>query len=202
MAVEKTSAFHAATGLDETELSASILARMATDLSMIVDRDIVIEGTRVERRTQRPAGDAQVHISFKLRIEVAGEARQGCLLVPLPDAIALAGFMMMLPDEAVAQERHRTELDGPFKEALLEVGKFLAGACDAVLRQMLPVESMTRSDGCQGVRACVRPALDYREGDALLVARARARVHDFEPFELILTLPSIAELAAAEVLSG
>jgi hypothetical protein len=193
---------HTSTGLDETELAASILARMATDLSMIVDREFVVDGTRVERRTQRPAGGAVVHISFKLGIEVAGEPRQGCLLVPLPDAIALAGFMMMLPDEAVAEERFRTELDGPFKEALLEVGKFLAGACDAVLRQALPIESATRSDGCQGVRADVRPALEYREGDTLLVARARARVHEFEPFELILALPSIADMAAAEVLSG
>lgn len=195
-------AIHATTGLDESELAATVLARMATDLSMIVDREFVVEGTRMERRTQRPAGGSLVHISFKLGIELAGESRQGCLLVPLPDAIALAAFMMMLPDEAVAQERLRTALDGPFKEALLEVGKFLAGACDAVLRQALPIESTTRSDGCQGVRANVRPALDYREGDALWVARARARVHDFEPFELILTLPSIADVAAAEVLSG
>lgn len=200
--MEKMTAIHASTALDETELATSILARMATDLSMIVDREFVVEGTRVERRTQRPAGGALVHISFKLGFEVAGEARQGCLLVPLPDAIALAGFMMMLPDEAVAQERLRNDLDGPFKEALLEVGKFLAGACDSVLRQALPNESSTRSDGCQGVRADVRPALDYREGDTLVVARARARVHDFESCELILALPSIADLAAAEVLSG
>src|SRR5262245_46592675 len=116
--VEKKSAIHAATGLDESELAASILARMATDLSMIVDREIVVEGVSVERRTQRPAGGGLVHISFKLGIEVAGELRQGCLLVPLPDAIALAAFMMMLPDETVTQERLRTELDGPFKEAL------------------------------------------------------------------------------------
>ena len=143
-----------------------------------------------------------MHISFKLGIEVGGESRQGCLLLPLPEAIALAGFMMMLPNEAVSMERHRTELDGPFKEALLEVGKFLAGACDSVLRQALSVESATRSDGCQGVRANVRPALAYREGDTLVVARARARVHDFEAFELILTLPDLADVAAAEVLSG
>jgi hypothetical protein len=188
--------------LDESGLAASVLARMATDLSVIVDRDFVVEGTRVERSLQRPAGEALVHISFKLGIEVAGEARQGCLLVPLPQALTLAAFMMMLPDEAVAQERQRTELDGPFKEALLQVGKFLAGACDSVLRQTLPVESAARSDGCQGVRANVRPALFHREGDALLVARATARVHDFEPFELILTLPSIADMAAAESVSG
>ena len=200
--VEKMTEIRTMMGLDESELAATVLARMATDLSMIVDREFVVDGAQVERCAQRPAGDAIVHISFKLGLEVAGESRQGCLLVPLPDAIALAAFMMMLPDEAVAQERHRTELDGPFKRALLQVGKFLAGACDSVLRQALPVESSTRSDGCQGVRASVRPALAHREGDALLVARASARVHDFEPFELILTLPSIADMVATEAVSG
>lgn len=195
-------AIQARASLDESELAASVLARMATDLSMIMDRDFVIEDVRVERRTQRPAGASLVHISFKLGIEVGGWSRQGCLLVPLPDAIALAAFLMMLPDGEVAQERLRTDLDGPFKEALLEVGKFLAGACDSVLRQALPVGSTTRSDGCQGVRANVRPALAYSEGDELLVVRARARVHEFEPFELILMLPTFAEVAVAEVLSS
>ncbi|MSR61835.1 MAG: hypothetical protein EXS08_05265 [Planctomycetes bacterium] len=118
----------------------------------------------------------------------------------MPEALALAGYMMMLPDDVVGCERSRTELDGSFKEALLEVGKFLAGACDAVLRAF-PVEIKTRSDGCQGVRAGIRPALDYSDGDPLLVARAQARIHDFEPFELILMLPSI-EQAALESVSG
>jgi hypothetical protein len=95
-----------------------------------------------------------------------------------------------MPDDAVGRERTRTELDGPFKEALLEVGKFLAGACDSVLRRALSEECATRSDGCQGVRADVRPALSYTEGQPLLVARARARVHDFEACELILVLPA------------
>jgi hypothetical protein len=42
------------------------------------------------------------------------------------------------------------------------------------------------------VRAGVRPALGYVEGDELVVARGRARVHHFEPFEMILMLPSLA----------
>ena len=200
--VNQMNAIHVKASLDEAELAASVLGRMATDLSMIMDREFVVEDAQVERRTQRPVGGSQVHLSFKLGIEVGGWSRQGCLLVPLPDAIALAAFLMMLPDGEVAQERHRTELDGPFKEALLEVGKFLAGACDSVLRPALPLESTTRSDGCQGVRANVRPALSYSEGDELLVVRARARVHDFEPFELILTLPTFAGGALAEVLSS
>lgn len=196
------SAFHDRVSQDEQALALGILGRVATDLSMIVDREFEIEGVRVERRTQRPAGQGCVHISFKLSLDCEGQTWPGCLLVPLPDAVSLAAYMMMLPDEVVARERGRTELDGPFKEALLEVGKFLAGACDSVLRQAVSQESSTCSDGCQGVRAGVRPALSYEEGQPLLVARARARVHQFEPFELILVLPALELLAAAESPSG
>jgi len=184
---------------DELALAGAIFSRMAADVSMIVDRELAIDDVRVERRTQRAAGEGCVHISFKLGIELAGDVRQGCLLVPLPDALALAGFMMMMTDEEATRARARTELDGPDKEALLEVGKFLAGACDTVLRRSLPVESATRSDGCQGVRAGVRPALDYREGDPLLVAHARAQVHQFEPCDVILVLPSLQEAAVESV---
>lgn len=196
------SALDAKTSPDEHALALGILGRVAADLSMIVDREFEIEGVRVERRTQRPAGQGCVHISFKLSLDFEGQTWPGCLLVPLPDAVSLAAYMMMLPDEVVARERGRTELDGPFKEALLEVGKFLAGACDSVLRQAVSQESSTRSDGCQGVRAGVRPALPYEEGQPLLVARARARVHRFEPFELILVLPALELIAAAESPSG
>jgi hypothetical protein len=104
--------------------------------------------------------------------------------------------MMMLSDEDVARERERKELDDPLKEALLEIGKYLAVACDSVLKRVLPEGCTARSDGCQGVRADVRPALDYVEGEPLLVARARARVHTSEPFELILMLPELAHHGA------
>jgi hypothetical protein len=187
-----------ATTLDDLEFASNVLGRMAADLSMIVDREFVIEDVQAERRAQRPAGRARVHISFKLSIELRGQTRKGCLLVPLPDAIALACYMMMMPDDVVVRERERTELDGPFKEALLEVGKFRAGACDSVLRRTISEECSTRSDGCQGVRADVRPALAYREGEPLLVARARARVHEFEPCEVILVLPCFDEVDASE----
>lgn len=177
--------------MEGTRIARHVLERMIADLSMIVDREVHLEHVQEERRRQRAVGYGQVHISFKLGIELGGATRQGCLLVPLPDAVALAGYVMMLPDDVVARERSRTELDAPFKEALLEVGKFLAGACDSVLRCVHSGDCTTRSEGCQGVRAGVRPALAYAEGDELLVARARARVHHFEAFETILMLPSV-----------
>jgi hypothetical protein len=178
---------------DDVELVSGIFERLGADLGMVLDREIVLEEVRSERSARRASGEGQVHISFKIALQLGEQSRHGCLLVPLPDAIALATFLMMMPDETVALERGRTELDRPMKEALLEVGNFVAGACDAVLRRMLPEGVAVRSEGCQGVRAGIRPAFPYQEGDELVVGRARARVHRFEPCELILMLPRIGE---------
>ncbi len=173
---------------DDLDMVASIFERISSDLSMIIDREIEVGDFSAERATARASGEGQVHISFKLALEHRGAMRHGCLLVPLPDAVTLAAFLMMVPEDTVAHERARTDLDRPMKEALLEVGNFVAGACDAVLRGMFEGAS-ARSEGCQGVRADVRPALKYQEGDELVVGRASARIGSFEPFELILQLP-------------
>ena len=182
-----------ATLLDEHELARCILARMATDLSMLLDRELELTDLVLETVTRRPVGKGRVHISFKLGIERGDDEEQGCLLMPLPEAVALAGYLMMKGDEEVRSERAREALDGPYKEALLELGKILASSCHSVLGQALPGNS-TRSAGCQGVRANVRPTLDYREGDRLLVARVRARLAQFEPCEVILVLPDPTRL--------
>ena len=179
---------------DDLELVTGVFERLSADLGMILDRQLALEDIRAERASRRVAGEGRVHISFKLALQSGQRQRQGCLLVPLPDAIALAAYLMMVPDEVVARERERSELDRPMKEALLEVGNFVAGACDAVLRRLYPDEVTVRSEGCQGVRAGIRPALVYQEGEELIVGRARARIHEFEPCELILTLPQIADL--------
>jgi hypothetical protein len=176
--------------IDDLELAQGVFGRIASDLGVILDREIVIETVEAGRESQRAAGERSVHISFRLGVQVGERSTQGCLLVPLAEAVTLAGYMLMLTDDQVAHERCRTELDEPFKEALLEVGKFLAAACQTVLRRVVSEATRTRSEGCQGVRAGVRPAFTYEEGDELIVARARARVHDFEPCELILMLPA------------
>lgn len=181
--------------LDDHELVQCVLARIATDLGLILDRELELDGLVLEHVNARPAGKGQVHISFKLGID-AGEQEdeeQGCLLVPLPEAVALAGYLMMKEDDEVARERARQDLDGPYKEAMLELSKVLAACCQSVLERALP-DRAVRSVGCQGVRPNVRPALTYREGDRLLVARVRARLAAFEPREWILVLPDPTRL--------
>lgn len=180
--------------LDEHELVQCVLARMATDLGLILDRELELDGFVLEHVNARPVGKGQVHISFKLEIDAGPEEEQGCLLVPLTEAITLAGYMMMKEDDEIERERARQTLDGPYKEAMLELSKVLAGCCQSVLERVLP-DRAVRSAGCQGVRANVRPALAYREGDRLLVARVRARLASFEPREWILVLPDPLRLS-------
>lgn len=183
----------AATGtgvaVQDDEVVESVLGRIAEDVGMIVDRELRVGEVRVERMRQRVAGRGQVHISFKLVVKAKDEVSYGCLLMPLPEALSLASYLMMVPDEAVAANRESTELDRSTKDALLEIGNFVAGAADAAVRGWFEEGYSVRSEGCQGVRADVRPAFPYEEGDELVVGRAEASVGEFPPFELTLMLP-------------
>lgn len=181
----------------EVALVEEILQRVAGDLSMITDRELVIGTASVSKATQRPAGRGKVHISFRLGIEQDGRLHHGCILLPLAEAISLACFLMMVPDEGVTGKRKMTTLDETIKDAMLEVGNFIGGAADAALRDAVGVEAKVRSEGCQGVRAGIRPALIYSEGAPLVVGTARATIHEYPEFEMILMLPELEGLGGA-----
>ena len=177
--------------LDDVGLLEGIVDRIATSLSMLIDRDIEIEGLSAERVHERAAGAGTVHISFKLVFLKDGEEMgNGSVLVPLADAIAMACYLMMLDDSEVTGHRAASELDESTKDALVELASFVATAVDESIRIHHP-DVAVRSRGCQGVRADVRPAFPYEEGSELLVGRARASVHEFPEFELILMMPPL-----------
>ena len=180
---------------EDLDLVRGIFERIATDLGMIIDREIRIFEPQVGRTRTRVEGQGQIHISFKLAFKVGEETLHGCLLVPLPDALGMAAYLMMVPDEAVEASRGETELDRSTKDAMLEVGNFVAGAVDAVVRGRFADGCSARSEGCQGVRPGVRPSFVYEEGRELIVGRSTAQLHEFPEFELILMLPIIPPAA-------
>ena len=169
-----------------------ILQRVAGDLSMIADRELKLQPARVERASARAAAQAGVQISFKLGIQHAGAVLHGALLVPLPDALALAGYVMMLSEEAVQAKRAQTTLDSVTKEALLEIGNFVGGAADSALRSLGLEEVRVRSESCQGVKPGARPAFVHAEGASLLVGRAQAQLGLWPASEWILQLPDLS----------
>ncbi|MBK7641981.1 MAG: hypothetical protein IPJ19_02860 [Planctomycetes bacterium] len=179
-----------------------IFQRIAGDLSMIADRELKVQHAEVQRTTARVAGAKLVHISFKLGFEHAGQITHGSLLIPLPDSIALACYLMMMPDDGVKSKRNLSSFDSGTKDAMLEIGNFIGGAADAALRSIGLDDIRVRSESCQGVKANVRPAFVYDEGTPLIVGRAKAQLHSWPAFEMILMLPvlepaSVSSSAAA-----
>lgn len=181
----------------QIECVEEIFQRVASDLSMIADRELTLQTTGVEVRDGRPAGAGKIHISFRLGFRIGEDRHHGCLLVPLPDAIALACSLMMVPEDVLVSSRTLTHLDETTKDAMLEVGNFITGATECALRA-LGIDAVKVSfEGCQGVRADVRPALTYREGDPLLVGRAQITLAEFPADEVVLMVPPevVPELA-------
>lgn len=181
----------AATTARDANLVKGILQRAANDLAMIIDRPIAVGQVSVERAREKAAAEGGVHLSFRLEFSVEGEKHHGCILVPLPDAIAAACYLMVMPDESVKSNRSLTQLDRGTKDAMLEISNFIGGATDAVLRVLAKGrEVAARSDGCQGVAPGAKPNFRYASGDELIVARAEMTLHDFPTFTATVQLPA------------
>jgi hypothetical protein len=91
----------------------------------------------------------------------------------------------------VQRRKAEAVLDQTLKDALQEIGNFVAGGYEAALRSAGVTDVIVRSEGCQGVRPGSRPAFQYSEGTPLMVGRARARLAGGLPFEMLLMLPPI-----------
>lgn len=180
-----------ATTTGDQELVNQICARAAEDLGMIIDRELAIGSIETTRAQAKVPAEGGVHLSFRIEFEESGAVRQGCLLVPLPDAISMACYLMVMPDEAVTTERQRDDLDRSLKDAMLEIANFLGGSADAVLRKLHGGDRIAaRSGGCQGVAAEAVPNFLYEAGAELVVARIEATLADFPSFRMTLMLPA------------
>lgn len=178
--------------IQDSTLIGTILERVGQSLEAIMGCDLGQSALTVARERTRPAGKATVHISFKLGFSHdGGRTLHGALLVPLPEAITMACFLLMMPEDAVASRRAELTLDPSLKDAMLEIGNLIGSAGNTALAALGAAGWSVRSEGCQGVRADVRPAFPYAEGDELVVGRVTARLAPFPPFELILMLPPL-----------
>ncbi len=177
------------------EFCTDILERMSADLAMIIDREFLIERIKVSRANKRAEGKSKVHISFRLGFRTPGGKKQGCVLIPLPDAMALSAYLMMVPDDGVKEHRALPTLATGRKDAMLEVGNFIGGASDAVMRGLFAEGYSVRFEGCQGVRANVRPALEYEEGDELVIVKSKSKIHDLAAFDLLMIVPVLEVFA-------
>ena len=185
-----------ATATLDDKLAKEIGDQVSADLSMIIDREMAIESVSSGRATARVSGEGSIHLSFKIEFIIGADHHYGCLLMPLADAIAISGFLMVMSVEEVEEERSSTTLSRSMKDAMLEVGNFVGGSSDAIVRKWTGDAPMSaRFTGCQGVAPGLIPNFTFAANSELIVARLQARLSDFPPFEMILMLP-------AELVSG
>lgn len=168
-----------------------IFERVAADLAMIADREVVFQDVITRRQDHKAIGPELIHIAFNLGFHVEGQVLHGCLMVPLPDAIALARFLLMDDEDQVRSWRETIDLDLPTKDALLEIGNFVAGSLDGAARSQWGGAVSVSAEGCQGVRPNLAPAFAYQPGAELLVGEARVKVHTFPTRTAILMLPAL-----------
>ena len=174
------------------ELVSEIFRRVTGDLAMIVDKPFETQEPTFERMNARPAGKGRIHVSFKLDIQHTEGTSEGCLLLPLPSAVVLAGNLNMQEPERIEEARDRDTLDDELKDAILELSNFAANAAEAAFKNVGVTQVEVRSSGCQGVRPDVRPALLYEEGEELLVGRVQGELEGVgEAFEMLLVLPAL-----------
>lgn len=175
----------------DAELVQAILERASSDLAMIIDREVTVRSVACERANERIAAEGSIHISFRLEFRVGAEVLEGCLLVPLREAICIACYLMVMPDEIVRSRREETELDRTTKDAMLEVSNFIGGSADQVLRgSKHDTEVAARSAGCQGVADGAVPNFKYARGSELVIARLELALHDLPPFDAVMMLPA------------
>ncbi|MEL6432093.1 MAG: hypothetical protein AAFU73_09855 [Planctomycetota bacterium] len=180
-----------------SEVVRQIFDRVASDLSMLADRDITVGEVTYEERSDRAVGQGTVHIAYRFGVRTGGDAvEHGVLLVPLSESIALAGYLMMAPDDQVAEMRGKDEVEASVREAMLEVGNFVAAAAEAALRGLGAKCERVIFEGCQGVRADVRPTLEYEDGQPLAVGRSTFAVAGEPAAEVIVMLPLDGYLGA------
>lgn len=179
-------------GLDR-KLVQQCFGKVIEDLSMLLDRPLASSDFEVARARQRVAGEKVVHVAFRFGVTVDGVLRHGALLVPLPEAISMACYLMMMADDVVAARRKDRDMERATKDAMLEVGNLLGGSLDCAIRELFPKRTATRSEGCQGLKPGFAPAFPRAADEEHVVARATLTLHEYPAFDAWLMLPAIAE---------
>ena len=176
------------TTLTDNDLIDAIFDRIGRTLAMM-DGHFSHEDLTVTREQTRPAGEDQIHISYKIAYRYGSEDFHGSFLLPLGETMTIAAMLMMLPQESVDEIRAADSLVPEVRDAVVELGNLIAGAVDYALRDAVGDGSSARFRGCQGVRAGVRPAFPYEEGQTLLVGRARGRIAEYDEFPFLFMMP-------------
>ncbi len=137
-------------------------------------------------------------------------------LIEVPDAVAMAGLLMMTPEDVIAQHRTKGTLEGEDAEAFGELGNVLYSGLGNVLREQLAnvdvrfqdhgiVKPGVDKDGMLGTEPLLVYGFRMKVGEypesmgAIAIDRATAEAWNKAPFELgaDAAAPAAAKEAAA-----
>ena len=156
----------------DSDWTSRALARVAEDWAMMIDHEVSIENVQVERESSAPACEGSVHIAFQFGLTHAelGPRYRGALLVPLPDALTMAAYLMMTPENQIAGARAAQAPDSATKDSLMELSSILASALDGVVQDSFEGTWSVTSLGCQGVREGAVPRVSTADDLAIYAA--------------------------------
>ncbi|MFT7669615.1 MAG: hypothetical protein ACI8X5_002320 [Planctomycetota bacterium] len=170
-------------------LTKELFGSIAENIAILVGQRMDIGEIQNDVVPGRIAGKGGVHISFRLGLAKGENRGHGCLLMPLPEAIALASYLLMIPDSVIAGSRKETDIDEEMKDAMLELANFVGGAVDEAYRETGAEGISVRSLGCQGVREDTPPFFPHEEGVDLIVGKASAKISEYPEFEILIMVP-------------
>jgi chemotaxis protein CheY-P-specific phosphatase CheC/CheY-like chemotaxis protein len=141
------------------------------------------------------------------QMKVSGDKKGvGYLLTQVPDAIAMGGTLIMLPDDQIAEQMGKGEFDGEVSDAYGEIANILAGSLTQVFLDRYPKQlRFVRTESQIIVPTKIDPASDqpFAE-DSYYLASFAIGMDGYELHRLLLIFP--AELfdldASAEVAVG
>lgn len=108
-------------------------------LSSLVGRDIKVKGGQLQLQDPESVSESLPRTCAVARGAMdKGYAGKSMLsIIELPDAIAMAGLLMMTPEDVIAQRREKGELEGEDVEAFGELGNVLYSGFSNVLRDKI-----------------------------------------------------------------
>ncbi len=174
-----TSTLKPGSGKEIKRLFALLISSISETLGSLVSREIVVRPNEPERKEVD---------SFLAHLPKAGAVARGALdkgfagksflsMIEVGDAIAMAGLLMMTPDDIIAQRRTKGVLEGEDADAFGELGNVLYSGLGNVLREHVGNVDVRFQD--HGV---VKPGVDMNGvlgTDALVVFGFRIKVGDY-----------------------
>lgn len=174
--------------VDTTEILDLLIDEAAASLALLSDFQLGEPSLEDFIEHDRPVWE-EIHIVFRMGFSIDGRARMGLLGLTVPEALTLSGCLLMMPMDAVAENRAKSAPDAGDKEAIMEVGTLLASAFRATLSKRINALVDVQFFGCQGVAALEPPWISGFEAEPLAIRTHSASFAKFEPFSIVMAIP-------------